>query len=54
MKELLIELQPLIYQGLVIAITALGTYLGAKAKNYIDYNRKGAIVTGKQIGRAHV
>ena len=44
MKELLLELQPLIYQGLVIAITALGTYLGAKAKNYIDYNRMVDIV----------
>lgn len=39
MTELLIELQPIIYQAAVVVITAFGTYLGSKAKQYVDYNR---------------
>ena len=39
MKELLLELQPIIYQAVIVVLTTLGTYLGAKAKNYIDYNK---------------
>ena len=44
MNELLLELQPIIYQAIVVTLTALGTYLGAKAKAYIDYNRMVDIV----------
>lgn len=44
MKELLIGLQPIIYQAIVVVLTAVGTYLGAKAKAYIDYNRMVDIV----------
>lgn len=44
MKELLIELQPLIYQAVIVVLTTLGTYLGAKAKKYIDYKRMVEIV----------
>ena len=39
MKELIIELQPIIYQALIVIITGLGTYLGATAKKYFNYNR---------------
>ena len=44
MNELLLELQPIIYQGAVVVLTALGTYIGAKIKQYIDYKRMVEIV----------
>lgn len=44
MKELLIELQPIIYQGLIVLITSLGAYFGAVIKKNFDYKRMVDIV----------
>lgn len=44
MKELLIELQPIIYQGLIVLITSVGAYFGSVIKKNFDYKRMVDIV----------